>query len=77
MILRIKSFVYRHTGFFLAHKELLDYIKSHAYWQAHNRILRNPKNNLDSRIIQSILIGMWQVDHGFYRSYSFTRRKKL
>lgn len=62
-----KAFIYQKTGFYLAGKEELEYLKSKEFWKRFNKILLNKKNDLEPRAIQSILIGLWQVKHGFYR----------
>lgn len=53
-LLKLKAKIYQYTGFFLARKEQLAYVKS-----KHRRPTKR----------SSLTIGLWQVDNGFYRAY--------
>ena len=65
MILKLKAFIYRHTGIYLAHKEQLAYMESQEYYDELNRISR--RNMLRLYVASGILIGSWQAKHGFTR----------
>lgn len=65
MILKIKAFIYRLTGIYLAEKEENEYITSDEFWDIMDST-EDPE--LDNRTVQKILIGSWQCKHGFYRS---------
>lgn len=67
MFIKIKAFIYKKTGIYLAQKEELDYLKSKEFWKSFMKIASHKKNDLAPRDIQGILIGLWQVKHGFYR----------
>jgi hypothetical protein len=76
MSLKLKSFIYRKTGIYLASKEELAYIKSREFWKDFLKILGKDATNLGD--VQGLLIGMWQAHHGFTRPYNRKReRKKL
>ena len=68
-LLRLKSFVYRLTGIFLASKEQLEYIESDQYWESFNSLLRQEgtQHEYYPQFIHGILVGTWQADHGFTR----------
>ena len=68
-ILKIKSFIYRKTGVYLAHKEELEYITSKEFWKTFLKIAGHEENDMAPRDIQGLLIGMWQADHRFVRRY--------
>ncbi len=70
MILKIKGFIYRHTGIFLAHKEELEYLQSDEYWFHMKKMSKHKDNEMTPRNVQGLLIGLWQCKHGFYRSMS-------
>jgi len=68
MILKLKSFIYRQTGIYLAHREELAYINSEEFWKSFAKIIS--KEGMRPRDVQGLLIGLWQVDHGFHRPYN-------
>ena len=70
MILKIKGFIYRHTGIFLAHKEELKYLQSDEFWFHMRKISKGKDEDMSPRNIQGLLIGLWQCKHGFYRTMS-------
>jgi len=67
IILKIKAWVYRRTGIYLAHKEELEYITSKIFWNEFRKIVIVPENDLSLHDIQGLLIGYWQCNHGFAR----------
>jgi len=67
-IIVIKAFIYRRTGIYLAHKEELEYLTSTAFWKAFQKIVSDPNRDMGLRDVQSVLIGSWQLDNGFYRT---------
>jgi hypothetical protein len=69
MIIKIKAWIYRRTGIYLAHKEELEYITSKIFWKKFMRIVKQKDNDMSPRDIQGLLIGSWQCDYGFYRRY--------
>ena len=70
ILLKLKSLIYRQTGIYLAHREELEYITSKECWQQFAKMYRNGDGSLLPRGIQGLLIGLWQVDHGFHRPYN-------
>jgi hypothetical protein len=68
-ILKIKAAIYRYTGIYFAHKEEIEYLTSKKFWNRYSKLAKSNKD-LNSQTVQGILIGMWQVKHGFYRPYS-------
>jgi hypothetical protein len=76
LTLRIKSRIYRYTGFFLANSEQLEYVTSEEFWKEFSKIAKHPKNDMSMYNIQGLLIGSWQAHHGFTRpwNYGFLRR---
>jgi len=72
MLLKLKAWIYRCTGIYLAHREELAYLKSHAAWKQFFDIEASD-DTLTGRDIQGILIGCWQCDHGFYRRLNVFR----
>lgn len=65
--LKVKSLIYRYTGFYLANKEESDYLKSKECWSEISRIVSSEENDMSPRSIQGLLVGMWQCKHGFAR----------
>lgn len=53
MILKLKAFIYRLTGIYLAKKEETKMLKKAKVKGAFNR---------------SVIVGAWQVENGFYRT---------
>lgn len=76
-LLKLKSLFYRHTGIYLADKEENDYLTSYDFWKSFNEYKSHPENDLSDRNIQGILIGLWQCNHKFYRSYGRSRWDRL
>jgi len=70
LVLRIKSRIYRYTGFFLAHYEEVEYMSSEEFWKQFYKVYKHPKNDMSMRNIQGLLIGSWQAHHGFARPFS-------
>lgn len=68
MILKIKAWIYRQTGIYLASKEELEFITSKKAWKAIKAISKDNRD-MTLRDAQSLMIGMWQSPHGFYRSF--------
>lgn len=74
MLLKLKAWIYRRTGIYLAHKEELEYITSKVFWKSFRRIIGHKKNDLGAETVQGLLIGMWQTKHGFYRTMKRWRK---
>jgi len=74
MILKLKSIIYKYTGIFLAYKEEHEYIQSKDFWKSFIKI--STSNDMNLRDTQGLLIGMWQVKHGFARPGSFLRFRR-
>lgn len=68
MVLKLKSFIYRLTGIYLANKEELEYVTSKEFWRAFKKI---KDKTLSNQVKQGILIGLWQCEHKFYRRARF------
>lgn len=65
-ILKLKAFIYKLTGIYLADKEEATYINSAEFSKAVTKYLAaDPEENIE--FIRSLLIGEWQIEHGFYR----------
>lgn len=66
MILSLKGILYRYTGIFTAEEEELDYLTSDEFWEEFIDIQKEfPKEHPAN--IQAIVLGGWQLKHGFYR----------
>lgn len=76
-LLKIKSFIYRHTGIFLAHGEELEYLQSDEYWYHMKKMSKSKDDEMTPRNIQGLLIGLWQCKHGFYRPMNRRERKEF
>lgn len=77
MKLKIKAFIYRYTGIYLAYKEELQYITSKEAWAEYKRMSKRKKLDLKERNLQGLLIGLWQAEHGFSRPASFLEYKLI
>jgi len=66
-MIRIKAKLYQWFGIRLFYKEQLDYLESKEFWKAFMKIMLNPKNDMSPINVQGLLIGLWQVKHGFAR----------
>jgi hypothetical protein len=73
MILKIKALIYRYTGIYLAYREELEYLTSYEFWTKFKKMSTRKANDLSLVDIQSIILGMWQADHGFYTVFVFHR----
>ena len=67
MILKIKAWIYRRTGIYLAYREELEFITSKRSWKV--IIALSKTGDMTLRDAQGLMIGMWQSQHGFYRSF--------
>ena len=67
MILQFKSYIYRYTGIYLAHKEELEYLSDDKLWNDMELRLKAPDNDMSLANWVSVEIGMWQACHGFCR----------
>jgi len=69
MILKLKAFIYRNTGIYLAYKEENKMITSRETW---NKIVDMATNkdydDLTMRDMQGLIIAMWHAKHGFLRT---------
>ena len=75
-LLKLKAFIYQKTGIYLASKEELDYVTSPQFWEAFKKLQQTKDwKKEDPRNIQGVLIGSWQIKHGFYRTYKPRKRK--
>mgnify|MGYP000899084758 CR=1 FL=1 len=70
MILKLKAFIYRKTGIYLAQKEENQYANSSEYMEAMISMVSHEENDLSIESIHSILIGSWQAKYGFYRVFN-------
>lgn len=68
MILKIKAFIYRHTGIYLAQKEEDAYMNLESTKQMLNTMVKICE--LDEDTVVGIVIGGWQCEHGFYRRFN-------
>lgn len=66
MILKIKAFIYRLTGIYLAHKEEKNYLRSKLFWKELNEIALRPDNTLTVEAIANDLIKTWHYRNGFF-----------
>lgn len=70
MKLKIKAKIYQYTGLYLANKESKEYLMSKEFWEEYNRMLpHNIDNDFTDTDLQGLLLGSWECDNGFYRSY--------
>lgn len=74
--LQLKSYIYKYTGWYLAHEEENDYLQSKEFWKELKKILANPENDMSPRNASGLLLGLWQADHGFGRCMSNYKFKK-
>jgi hypothetical protein len=65
VFLKLKALFYRYTGFYLAHREELDYITSKEFWKEFKKLYSHKDNDMSPRDLQGLLIGMWQCKYGF------------
>ena len=75
MSLRLKSFIYKYTGLYLATQEELEYLTSKKFWDDFFRHYNHPDNDMRPEDIQGLLIGAWQCDRDYHfaRPMSFLR----
>ena len=71
MILKIKAFIYKLTGIYLAHKEQCKYMESKEFWESFAKVKASPFNEISNYTASGILIGSWQAKHGFARKMRF------
>lgn len=69
MKLAIKAWIYQKTGIYLAQKEELEYITSDSFWRRFRKIYMHKDNDMGMGNVQSLLIGSWQCEQGFYRAF--------
>lgn len=69
MILKIKAFIYRLTGIYLAYREESEHLCSVEFEEGLDRIMNHPENNMSAYNATGLLIGMWQAKHGFTRRW--------
>lgn len=69
MILKLKAFIYRLTGFYFARNDEIRYLESDEFLNEFKRMNNHPSNTFDAHAIRGILIGSWQAKHGFYKKY--------
>lgn len=74
--LKLKALIYKYTGWFFAYKEQSEFLESAKFWKQMRKALKNKKNDMGPQALQGLFIGMWQVEHGFYRPASFLRFKR-
>lgn len=60
----------------MASKEELNYVTSQKFWKSFMKIAKDHKNDMSCNDIQFLLIGLWQIKHGFGRPSLFLRFKK-
>ena len=68
-MLKLKAFIYKKTGIYLAHKEENDYINSYEYWEQFEKFL-DPEVGLTLAGTHGLVIGVWQANNGFTRPLS-------
>ena len=73
-MMKFKAFIYQHTGIYLANKEENKYMHSDEFWDSLGKMLESPDFNMKEA--HGILVGLWHLDHGFYRDYSYFKIKK-
>jgi len=76
MKLKIKAFIYRYTGIFLAQKEQDAHIQNQEVMTQIIKWTKNPKMEMNLKDATGLAIGLWQTKHGFYRPISFLRYNK-
>ncbi len=74
-ILKLKSIIYKYTGWYLADSEELEYITSKEFWKEWRQIASAEDNDMSPRDIQGLLIGSWQAKHGFARRWNMWKRE--
>lgn len=76
MILKIKAFIYRLTGIYLAQKEEDAYLRSTEALEVLERYKKAPELcDMELETHKSLLIGLWQAEHGFYLPFNYKRFK--
>lgn len=75
MILKIKAWIYRNTGIYLAHREENEYVESKQFWKVFRKLMKN-NEDLGPEAAYGILVGAWQSEHGFYRTFNVKRLLK-
>lgn len=68
MILKIKAFIYRHTGIYLAQREENRYMALESTRQMISTMVVTCE--LDKDTVEGIVIGSWQAENGFYRRFN-------
>lgn len=80
-MLKLKAFIYQTTGIFLASREQLDYVDSDEFWaffqkELQEQMWQEEHRFYGPRFIYGILVGSWQMKHGFVRGLWLTRMGK-
>ncbi|NBO99736.1 MAG: hypothetical protein EBU90_06370 [Proteobacteria bacterium] len=73
VILKLKSYIYKYTGIYLAHKEENEFLTSDEFWSQLKSIFKNNKSDCfysNPKNVQGLLVGMWQAKNGFSRFYN-------
>lgn len=68
LVLRIKSWLYRRGFPYMAYREENDYVNTDQFWVDLER-MRKRNKDLTIQNCYSILVGGWQCEHKFYRSF--------
>lgn len=75
-MLKVKAFIYRFTGVFLAEKEIVAHLGSKEGYLKVIRIMSHYGMSLDEAL--KTARGSWKADKGFYRPYDIkTIKAKL
>lgn len=72
-LLKLKAKIYRYTGLYLADKEKNDYIESEYFCKELTRAFI-ASNDMSLYTTFSLLIGMWECNHGFTRPTTHAKR---
>jgi len=73
MLLKIKAFIYRHTGIYLAKREELAYLKS----EDGRSTVKTLAKSFGKESALGIAVGSWQGKHGFYREFKWSKKWDL
>lgn len=68
VVLKIKVWIYQFIGLYLAEKEELEYVTSKKFWKSFIKIYTAKGNDMSPETVQALLIGLWQLKHGFTRA---------
>ena len=73
MLLKLKAFIYRHTGIYLAKREELAYLKS----EDGKSTVKSLTKSFGKEGALGIAIGSWQGQNGFYRPFRWSKKWDL